>query len=96
MRQTKQTHSKRASLTHSRKCYHWPVFYSDNPERVLGYTQKISASAHHLLGLIDEVLEIVKRDRRKATLEQRNFQLGQTISQASMLVSAQAAKKAAF
>ena len=75
MRQTKQTHSKRAGLTHSRRA---------------------KASAHHLLGLIDKVLEIVKRDRRKATLEQRNFQLGQTISQASMLVYAQAAKKAAF
>lgn len=70
--------------------------HSDNLERVLGYTQKISASAHHLLGLIDEVLEIVKMDRGKAVLEQRNFQLGQTISQASMLVSAQAAEKSSI
>ena len=41
---------------------------ADNPDRVREYTQKITASSQHLLGLINDILDISKIEAGKTTL----------------------------
>ena len=45
---------------------------ADNPDKVREYTKKISASSQHLLGLINDILDISKIEAGKTTLNLSN------------------------
>ena len=49
---------------------------ADNPEKVREYTKKIDASGHHLLSLINDVLDVSKIESGKVVLTIGEFTLG--------------------
>ena len=52
---------------------------ADNPEAVRAYTSKITTSSQHLLGLINDVLDMSKIEAGKTTLTLNEFHLADTV-----------------
>ncbi len=59
---------------------------ADNPARVREYTKKITASGQHLLGLINDVLDISKIESGKAVLTLGEFTLDSMISSIDAII----------
>ncbi|MCH5164794.1 MAG: response regulator [Clostridiales bacterium] len=68
-----------------------------NPDKVIDYTRKITYSGHHLLGLINDVLDMSKIESGKTSLNMEEFSLPEFIEEIySIIVSTANAKKQTF
>ncbi len=59
---------------------------ADNPVKVREYTKKITASGQHLLGLINDVLDVSKIESGKAVLTLGEFMLSSMISSIDAII----------
>ena len=66
---------------------------AQSAEKVLEYTNKISASGQHLLGLINDVLDMSKIENGKFVLNIQKFNLAQFVDELGMMMRPQAEKK---
>ncbi len=64
-----------------------------NPEHVLEYTQRIGAASHHLLGLINDVLDMNKIEGGNATLNITNVDIADMIDELNVIIRPQARAK---
>ena len=66
---------------------------ADNSEKVLEYTDKISTSGQHLLGLINDILDMSKIENGKFALNIQKFNLLKFVDELGIMVRPQAEKK---
>jgi len=66
---------------------------ADNPDRVLEYTQKISVASQHLLGLINDVLDMNKIESGSAVLNISEVNLAEIIGEINTIIRPQARAK---
>ena len=66
---------------------------ADNPEHVREYTQKISAASNHLLGLINDVLDMNKIESGGAVLNITELNLAEIIDEINTIIRPQANAK---
>ncbi len=66
---------------------------ADPPPKVRSYLQKIQSSSQHLLGLINDILDISKLEADKVSLEQVEFDLGKALDDVASVISVKAASK---
>ena len=66
---------------------------ADSPERVAEYTQKISAASQHLLGLINDVLDMNKLESGSAVLNISQLDLAEVIEETDAIIRPQARMK---
>jgi len=66
---------------------------ADNPEHVREYTQKISAASRHLLGLINDVLDMNKIESGSAVLNISELNLAQIIDEVNTIIRPQASAR---
>ncbi len=66
---------------------------ADNPEHVREYTQKISAASQHLLGLINDVLDMNKIESGGAVLNISELNLAKLIDEINTIIRPQANAK---
>ncbi|MCM1174103.1 MAG: response regulator [Blautia sp.] len=64
-----------------------------NPEKVQEYTRKISASSQHLLGLINDVLDMSKIESGKTTLNISEISLAEIVDELISMMQPQAKAK---
>ena len=64
-----------------------------NPDRVLEYTQRISAASQHLLGLINDVLDMNKIESGSAVLNIGELNLAEIIDELNTIIRPQARAK---
>ncbi|MCM1189178.1 MAG: response regulator [bacterium] len=70
---------------------------ADDPRMVLEYTQRIDAASQHLLGLINDVLDMNKIDSGTTTLNISEMNLAEVIDELNTIIRPQArAKKQTF
>lgn len=67
---------------------------ADNPEKVREYTRKITASGHHLLSIINDVLDMSKIENGKTSLNIDCFSLPKLLEEISIIIMPQAKAKA--
>ncbi len=71
--------------------------YADSEEKAREYTRKITAASKHLLGLINDVLDMSKIESGKATLNITEFRLSALIDEINSVLAPQAeARKQKF
>ena len=63
---------------------------ADNPELVREYTRKIMASSHHLLSLINDVLDMSKIESGKTNLTIARFSLPDLLEELNVIINPQA------
>ncbi len=63
--------------------------HAEEPERVLDYTGKIIGASEHLLGLIDDVLDMSKIESGKSALRLEPLSLGNLIEQIETIIRPQ-------
>ncbi|MCM1127660.1 MAG: response regulator [Lachnospiraceae bacterium] len=66
---------------------------AESPEHVLEYTQKISAASQHLLGLINDVLDMNKIESGSAVLNISELNLAEIIDEINTIIRPQAKAK---
>ncbi len=66
---------------------------ADHPEKVREYTHKITASSHHLLSLINDVLDMSKIESGKTSLNVDRFSLPQLMEELNIILLPQARAK---
>ncbi len=66
---------------------------ADDPEKVREYTHKIMASSHHLLSLINDVLDMSKIESGKTSLNVSLFDLPDLLEELSIILMPQAKAK---
>ncbi len=66
---------------------------ADNPEKVHEYTKKITASSQHLLGLINDVLDMSKIESGKTTLNISEISLADLVDELGAMMQIQAKAK---
>jgi len=66
---------------------------ADNPDRVMEYTQKISVASQHLLGLINDVLDMNKIESGSAVLNISELNLAEIIGEINTIIRPQARAK---
>ena len=66
---------------------------ADNPEHVKEYTQKISAASQHLLGLINDVLDMNKIESGSSVLNIAELNLAEVIEDLNTIIRPQARAK---
>lgn len=66
---------------------------ADNPAKVREYTRKITASGQHLLGLINDVLDVSKIESGKAVLTIGEFMLSDMLSAMDAIIRPMAKEK---
>ncbi len=64
-----------------------------NPERVLEYTQRINAASQHLLGLINDVLDMNKIEGGNATLNISEVNMAEVIEELNVIIRPQSKAK---
>lgn len=70
---------------------------AENPEKVREYARKIGASSRHLLGLINDILDMSRIESGKATLNVSDFRLADMVDSMTMIIRPQAeAKRQSF
>lgn len=70
---------------------------ADNPDKVKDYTRKIAASSQHLLGLINDILDMSKMEKGNITLNIAEFSFASLLSEVFTVMSPLARnKKQAF
>ena len=70
---------------------------AENPAKVREYTRKIAASGQHLLGLINDVLDVSKIESGKVVLSLERFSLNDVLSSVEAIIQPMAkAKKQQF
>ncbi|MEC4175748.1 ATP-binding protein [Adlercreutzia sp. R7] len=62
---------------------------ADNPQAVREYNRKIATSGQHLLGLINDVLDMSKIESGKTTLASAQFNLGETVASVDAMMRPQ-------
>ncbi len=67
---------------------------AENPDKVREYTKKIMASGQHLLGLINDILEVSKIESGKLVLTEEEFALADLISSIDAIIRPMAGEKA--
>ena len=63
---------------------------AENPERVRDYARKILASSQHLLGLINDVLDMSKIESGRTTLNLTEFNIADMVEELGVIVRPQA------
>jgi len=63
---------------------------ADNPDRVRDHTKKITASSQHLLGLINDVLDMSKIESGKTTLNISEIDLAEIVEELGTIIRPQA------
>lgn len=66
---------------------------ADKPEKVQEYTRKITASSHHLLGLINDVLDMSKIESGKTMLNISEINLAEIVEELGTMINPQAKAK---
>ena len=66
---------------------------TDNEQMVQEYTQKIITAGNHLLGIINEVLDISKIESGKISLNNKEFTMGDVVNAVQSVISPLAAQK---
>lgn len=66
---------------------------SKSPDKVLEYTNKIYASGQHLLGLINDILDMSKIENGKFVLNIQKFNLAEFVDELGAMMRPQAEKK---
>ena len=66
---------------------------ADRPEKVREYTRKITASSHHLLSLINDVLDMSKIESGKTSLNIDRFSLPELLEELNIIIMPQAKAK---
>lgn len=66
---------------------------ADNPEKVREYTKKIMASGQHLLGLINDILDVSKIESGKVVLSVEEFTLKDLVSSVDAIIRPMAAAR---
>ncbi len=66
---------------------------ADDPEKVREYTRKISSSSQHLLGLINDILDMSKIESGKTSLNMTEFSLPQLLDELYTMMLPQARAK---
>lgn len=66
---------------------------ADNKEKIIEYTNKISASGQHLLGLINDILDMSKIENGKFVLNIQKFNLAEFVDELGMMMRPQANSK---
>ncbi len=66
---------------------------ADSPDKVREYTKKIQASGQHLLGLINDVLDVSKIESGKVVLTVEEFTLNDLVSSVDAIIRPMAAAK---
>jgi len=66
---------------------------ANNPEKVLEYTQRIDAASQHLLGLINDVLDMNKIESGSTTLNISEMNLAEVIDEINTIIRPQAKAK---
>ena len=66
---------------------------ADKPEKVREYTRKITASSHHLLSLINDVLDMSKIESGKTSLNVDRFSLPELLEEIGIIIMPQAKAK---
>lgn len=66
---------------------------ADNPDKVREYTRKITASSHHLLSLINDVLDMSKIESGKTSLNVDKFSLPELLEELNIILMPQAKAK---
>ncbi len=66
---------------------------AENPDKVREYTRKITASSHHLLSLINDVLDMSKIESGKTSLNVDHFSLPELLEELNIILMPQAKAK---
>ena len=66
---------------------------AENPEKVREYTKKIESSGQHLLGLINDILDVSKIESGKVVLAIEEFTLNDLVSSVDAIIRPMAAAK---
>lgn len=66
---------------------------ADNPDKVREYTKKIAASSHHLMSLINDVLDMSKIESGKTTLNIAEFSMAELLDELNDVIRSQANAK---
>ena len=66
---------------------------AENPAKVREYTKKITASGHHLLSLINDILDVSKIESGKVVLNLEKFALNDVISSVDAIIQPMAKEK---
>ncbi len=62
-------------------------------DKVKEYLEKIGASAHHLLGIINEILDMSRIESGRMTIEQEEFSFAKCLEQVNTMISGQCRDK---
>jgi len=63
------------------------------PEKVVGYLEKIGASAQHLLGIINDILDMSRIESGRMTIKNEEFSFAKGIEQVNTMISGQCRDK---
>lgn len=66
---------------------------ADNPKRMESHVRKISASSQHLLGLLNDVLDMGKIESGRTSLNISDFLLGELVEEVETMIRSQARAK---
>ncbi|MBR3147206.1 MAG: response regulator [Eubacterium sp.] len=61
----------------------------DLPEKTRGYLEKIDGSAHHLLGLINDILDVSRIEAGRLTLKNEEFSFSTLLEQVNTIIGGQ-------
>ena len=59
------------------------------PEGARGYLEKIDSSAHHLLGIINDILDMSRIESGRMTVKSEEFSFAKTLGQVNTIISGQ-------